>query len=175
MKTLLAAVTGILFAASASAQLRLDAPPPILAERVESNVQETRSAWRPLRIAKWGTLAGAAGAALYGFLESGRADDAYDALENACEQDRTNCLRREPDGAYSDPALEAMYQDVRRLDRHTRTGLIASQVGLAASLVLFLLDLGNDGPPDDVPYRPPRFQFSPSREGAELGLRVPIG
>ena len=152
---------------------RLDAPSPLLvAPPTPSARQEPGRSWTPLRIAKWGTLAGAAGAALYGFLESARADDVYDELEQACQTDPVNCLRRNNDGTYMDVSLEAMFQDVRRLDRNTRTALVAGQVGLGVSLVLFLLDLRNDARPPDIPYSPPRLRLTPSRDGFELGYRL---
>jgi hypothetical protein len=111
-------------------------------------------AFRPLRIAKWTALLGAVGSATYGFVRSGEADDGYRALDELCELQTTRCAARTPSGAYLDAELEARYQRVRSHDRHARMGLIASQVGIAATVVLFLLDLGNDSRPPDIPYVP---------------------
>jgi hypothetical protein len=120
---------------------------------------------RPIAVAKWGALAGAAGAAAYGFIRNDEADDLYRELELACNADRAVCALRTSSGAYADARLEAMYQDVVAHDRTSERALIASQVGVALGVVLFLLDLRSDERPADIPYEPRRFQIAPARGG----------
>jgi hypothetical protein len=134
----------------------------------------SRPSFRPLRVAKWTSLLGAAGFATYGFVRSGEADDGYSEIEQLCQQDQLRCATRRPDGAYADAALESRYQRVRTLDRQARFGLIAGQVGIAATVVLFLLDMRNDGRPPDIPYVPKGFGFSVDRDNRlELSWSLP--
>lgn len=121
------------------------------------SAQEERShrPLRPLRLAKWGTLAAAAGGAVYGFLQNHRADDRFNQLEQLCQEQPVRCSMREPDGAYLDAEFEQLYQDVQRLDRRAHTGLLLGQVSVAASVVFFLLDLDKTRRPPDIPFVPP--------------------
>jgi hypothetical protein len=133
------------------------------------------SPWRFLRVAKWAALTGAAGAAAYGFIHNGRADDRFRELERQCESDPVVCRDRLPDGSYRDPDFEAVYQDVLELDRRSRVALIAGQVGIATSVVLFLLDLGNERRPPDIPFNPGRLQLHPDPNGrVHLTLRFAV-
>src|SRR5690606_17750666 len=93
--------------------------------------QPEPSQLRPVRIAKWTLLAGAAGAALYGLDQNQRADDAYSQLEALCLARTVQCRARDAGGAYTDPDLERQYQVVRDHDGRARTSLIAGQVGVA--------------------------------------------
>lgn len=137
--------------------------------------QPAAPAWRPVRVAKWTTLAAAAGAASYGFASNRRADRAYEDLERLCQQDRERCSARLPGGAYSDPALEAEYQRIRGLDRRARVALIAGQVGVAASVALFILDLRNERPPGNIPFDPDRLRLGANRDGGvTVGWRMPF-
>lgn len=132
------------------------------------------SPWRPLRIAKWAAAAGSAGAALYGFSVSRRAEAGHTRLEEACQAEPDVCRERLPGGAYADAELEAMYQDVRALDRRARASLLLGQVGVATTVLLFLLDLRNDRPPPNIPWEPARIQLAPGAGGGvSLILRVP--
>ena len=131
--------------------------------------------WSALRVAKWSTTALAAAAAAYGFTMNRRGDARYEELERACLADPFACGLREPDGSYRDAELEARYQEVRRLDGRARDGLLASQVGVAVSVVLFVLDLRNARSPDDILYEPRRVEVRPHQDGGlELRLRLPV-
>jgi hypothetical protein len=148
-----------LFATPLAAQPALDDPSP----------------WRPLRIAKWSTVTLSAAAALYGFSNNRSADDAFEVIEGVCAIEPDRCESRLPDGAYADAALEAEYQHVRSLDRRARGALIGSQIGIAASVVLFILDLRNQRPPDNIPYEPRRLDITPARDGGvRLQLNLPV-
>ena len=144
-----------------------------IAARAASSLQE-RSGWRPLAIAKWTTAAAAAGAAVYGVVQNRRADSQYEDLEQVCVEEPFRCEGRLPDGAYADAELEARYQDVRDLDGRARAALIAGQIGIAASVVLFILDLRNSDGPQNIPYEPRTFDMMPSRDGG-LSLRFNLG
>ncbi|HEX2167752.1 MAG TPA: hypothetical protein VHG09_11025 [Longimicrobiales bacterium] len=133
------------------------------------------SDWSALRIGKWTTGVAAAGLAVYGVLSNRRADNQYEDLERICSEDAARCVARLPNGAYADAELEAQYQDVRALDRRTRASLIAGQVGIAASVVLFILDLRNSDDPDNIPYDPRGLDIAPARDGGvSLRLNVPL-
>jgi hypothetical protein len=130
---------------------------------------------RPIAVAKWGALLGAAGAAAYGFIRNGEADDLFRALELACNANRAVCGVRTPDGAYADAALESMYQDVLAHDRTSQRALLASQVGVAVGVVLFLIDLRADDRPADIPYEPRRIDVAPARGGGiSLSARLTV-
>jgi hypothetical protein len=130
---------------------------------------------RPIAVAKWSAAAGAAAAAAYGFIRNAEADDLFRDLEEACEAAPAVCALREPDGAYADPGLEAMYQDVLTHDRASRYALVASQIGIAVGVALFLLDLRPERPPD-IPYEPRRFEIGPAADGGlSFRARVPVG
>lgn len=129
--------------------------------------------WTTLRIAKWSILAGAATSAVYGFVRSRAADDQYGQLERACNEEPQRCLDTTPSGAYADPALESQYQRVLHLDRQARFGLITSQLAVATSVVLFLLDLRNARPPETVPYEPSTLQVGSDGDG-RLTLRFSL-
>lgn len=146
------------------------APRPVAAQQSRPD-----SRWSVLRISKWSLAAASAGAAVYGFTMNQRADSRYEALEGACMADPDVCRGRQADGSYTSAELEARYQEVRRLDRKARNGLLASQVGVAATVVLFIIDLRNARAPDDILYEPKPLQVSPRRDGGvELRLRLPV-
>lgn len=127
-----------------------------------------------VRVAKWTTLAASAGAAVYGFTMSRRADDGYATLETLCEADRANCENR-TNGAYADADLERRYQEVLDLDGKTSTALTASQIGIAATVLLFIYDLRTPSTPKGIPYEPRALQISPGRNGAlGLSMRIPL-
>jgi hypothetical protein len=130
--------------------------------------------WRTLRLAKWSALGASGAAAFYGFGNNRRADEAFQGLERQCQADWDRCLDRLSTGAYRDPALEAEYQRVRRLDGRARTALVVGQIGIATSVVLFILDLRNEQPPPNIPFDASRLQLMPARAGGlSLGLSLP--
>jgi hypothetical protein len=134
-----------------------------------------RSGWTGLRIAKWSTLVSSVGLATYGFTTNSRADREYRRLEELCKADLPRCVLDEA-GRYADPDLEQRYQEVLDGDRRARTTLIASQVGLASSVLLFIMDLRSDRPPPNIPYEPRGLTFAPRADGAvEVGLRLGVG
>ena len=106
---------------------------------------------------------------------SKEADVKFSELERLCNDDHARCGARGPDGAYADILLEERFQDVIALDRKARTALILSQVGVATSIVLFLLDLRNDEGPSDIPYVPRGLTFGRDCDRGWICLRLPAG
>jgi hypothetical protein len=123
-----------------------------------------------MRIAKWSTLTVSTAAVVYGFTQNRSADHEYEQLESLCQSDPTACERTASD-EYADPALESRYQSVLRRDDHAKVALLAGQIGIAASVVLFILDLSSRSEPGDIPYNPQRFNFGFSGEELYVLLR----
>lgn len=140
----------------------------------DTAAQSAPAALRPIRLAKWGTLAAATAAGVLGFVENARADDRYAELERMCEAQPSECRRRTADGAYESEAFESVYQQVRRHDHRAHTALVAGQIGVAASVVLFLLDLGNVRPPGDIPWVPGTLRMAGDADGFSLGIHLPL-
>lgn len=152
-----------------SAQVRGQPVVPAVTDSAAAHSGE----WGALRIAKWSLAGIAAGTAIYGFVHNQRADERYEALEELCVQDPVRCDDVLPNGAYADAELEAEYQAVRDMDARARTALIAGQVGVAASVLLFILDLRNGESPENIPYEPRTIDIDRSRDGG-LSLRVQL-
>ena len=141
----------------------------------EATVQLEQPSFRPLRVAKWGTAALTATAAGFGLAAHFRADDLYRQLEEVCAADPPACSERLPSGEYADPELEALYQDVLRYDSRARLLLVGSQIGIAATVLFFILDLREDSTPPNIPFDPQRLRLAPgSRGGVEVGVAVPV-
>ena len=135
---------------------------------------------RPLTVAgvaKWLTPAGSVAAAGWGLWAHGRADDRYGELEARCVAEPERCSSRGEGGVFTDPALEAEYQDILELDRQTRWALVGSQVGVLASVALFILDMGQgDDGPTIIPFDPTALRVAPARGGGvEVGVRLAAG
>jgi hypothetical protein len=129
-----------------------------------------------LRIAKWTSLAASAGLAAYGFKENREADRNFATLEQMCVDNRAVCERRNGP-AYSDPDLESRYQKVRTLDHRSRNALLASQVGIAGTVLLFIFDLRHNRPARDIPYKPDTsaLEVLPGRDGGlQLSFTLPL-
>lgn len=123
------------------------------------------------RYAKWPTLAAAVGFTAVAFSHNRDADRVYDALTTYCFQNPLAC-NVVPVGSrtrYVEDDPERLYQETLRLDRQARNWLVLGQVSLAASGVMFLIDLisGDDGP-DNIPFD----GFRLIADGRRLGLRL---
>ena len=137
--------------------------------------RDARPALRPLRIAKWTTLLASAGAAAYGFSQNRVADDEYAELEQLCEGNPGLCQKAADGSAYADAGMERRYQEIVDRDRNARVALLGGQIGILASVALFILDLPKNTTPDDIPYEPRRFRVGLGRDGgAVLQLRVGV-
>ena len=51
---------------------------------------------------------------------------------------------------------------------------MAGQVGVAASVLMFLLDLGNARPPDDIPWSPGTVRMERAPGVVRLGIHLPF-
>ena len=124
-------------------------------------------------VAKWVSLAVSASSAAYGFGVNGDADGLFRELQDTCDADPPRCSVRMADGSFTDVELEQRYQEVVRLDDRARAALIVGQLGIVATAVLFILDLGGDGPPD-IPYDPPpSLRVGP--DGVSLSASLQVG
>jgi hypothetical protein len=128
---------------------------------------------RPIRIAKWTTLGAGIAAAAYGFAASLAADDRNERVDRICAAAPARCMEV-PGGGLVDEEVDRIREEAERLDRRARTALIASQVGVAASVTLFLLDLRNVGDPPNIPYGPARLLIEPGRDGVTVTLRLDL-
>ena len=111
-------------------------------------------------LAKWVSLAGTGALAGLGFAANQDAEEAFQGLEALCATDPNRCRFLNPDGSYQDPEAESLFQEVVDRDRKARAYLVGSQITLAATVVLFILDLKNDSGPDNIPYDPASLRLS---------------
>ncbi len=105
-------------------------------------------------VTKWLTLAAAVGLGTTAAIVHEEAEDAFAELERLCEADPDNCRNLTADGAYADPQLESLFQDVASKDRTARWSLIGAEVSFGASVLLFIVDFQKKGGPGDIPYDP---------------------
>lgn len=133
-----------------------------------------RAGWSPVRLAKWSTLFAATGAAVYGFTQNRTADREYEDIERLCEETPTQCATKPGSSEYADPALESRYQRVVQRDDRAKLALLAGQVGLAASVLLFIMDLPEGSTPDDIPYDPRPLRFGVRADQLQLSLHLAV-
>ena len=124
-------------------------------------------------IGKWVSLVVSTSSVAYGFGVNSDADRAFRELQDICDTDPDRCDVRATDGSFSDVDLEQRYQDVVRLDDRARAALIVGQLGIVATAVLFILDLGGEGPPD-IPYVPPPA-LRVGADGVSLSASLSVG
>lgn len=118
--------------------------------------------------AKWGTLASAVGLTAVAILRNGDANDIFRGLNRFCAAAPNACFLGE-DGRYVDAGAETLYEETLRLDRQARAWTVAGQLFLAASGVLFLIDLVSD---DDGPRNIPFAPLEMFTTGHHTGLRI---
>ena len=136
--------------------------------------RDLRPALRPLRIAKWATFLTSAGAAGYGFAQNRVADREYEDLERICEGNPALCEKVDDSDVYADAAMERRYQQIVERDDRARLALLAGQLGILASVALFIIDLPKSSTPEDIPYEPKPLRFGLGRDGSaqlQLDLR----
>ncbi len=135
---------------------------------------DARATFRPMRIAKWSTLLVSSGAAAYGFTQNRVADRDYEQLERECEADPIACLKVVGSEQYADALMEQRYQRIVERDDRARLALLGGQLGIAASVIMFIVDLPDRATPEDIPYDPKPLRFGlRSDGGTELSLRLP--
>ena len=141
----------------------------------ESSRAEVRDGWRPLRIAKWTTLLVSGGAAAYGFAQNRTADRDYEQLERECEAQPVACLKGPDSEAYANAAMEERYQRIVDRDDRARLALLGGQIGIAAAVVMFIIDLPDRITPEDIPYEPKPYRVNLRRDGGtDLALSFSV-
>ena len=125
-------------------------------------------------VASWGkfaTLGIAAGFLVLAAGEHSAAEDSYATLLARCQGDPSLCIVA-GNGGYLDTASEALYQQTLDGDASARQWLLVSQVALAASALLWIVDLTKGGgDPENIPYVPLRVGFGPREARVGLSLR----
>jgi hypothetical protein len=147
---------------------------PSRVEAAPDTVRVQRSGWSVIRVAKWTTVLASAGAAAYGFMENREADREYEDIERVCEAAPASCVTTVEGGSYADAALETRYQNVLQRDDRAQFALLAGQIGLAASVLLFILDLPESTTPDDIPYDPRPLRLDVRAGQLQLGVKLPV-
>lgn len=104
---------------------------------------------------KWGVLAAGLGFVMAAGASHRDADDTYNELEQRCADIPMNCDLG-PDGEYLDPESERLYQEAIDQDDTARRWLVAAEVALIGTAVLFIWDFLRDDPPEDdtIPFTP---------------------
>lgn len=122
-----------------------------------------------VRYGKWALAAGAIGMNLLAAKAHNRADDAFDAIEDACFADRSRCLLG-PDGRYADRRIEGLYQSSLHYDRSARRWLIAGETALLGAAALFVWEMTRKThKPDNIPFEP---EVRSLRQATGVGVRV---
>ena len=122
-----------------------------------------------VKYGKWLLVAGSIGMNYLALQSHHQAEDAFDILEAACLQDRSRCAVG-PDGSYTNPVTEELYQTSLHHDRAARAWLVGGEAALAGAAALFVWELTRPkGRPDNIPFEP---EVRSLRGGTGLGLRV---
>ena len=122
-----------------------------------------------IKYGKWALAAGAVGMNLLAARAHNRADDAFEALEDACFGNSIRCIVG-PDGTYADRQIEGLYQTSLRYDRRARTWLIAGETALLGAAALFVLEFTRKThKPDNIPFEP---EIRSLRQATGVGVRV---
>ena len=122
-----------------------------------------------VRYGKWVLAAGALGMNVLAAQAHGRAEDAFDAIEDACFEDRTRC-HVGTDGSYLDPRIVGLYRTSLRHDRRARTWLIAGETALLGAAALFVLEFTRKKhKPDNIPFEP---EVRSLRQATGVGVRI---
>jgi hypothetical protein len=123
-----------------------------------------------VRYGKWALAAGAIGMNLLAAKAHNRAEDAFNAIEDACTDDRTRCSLG-PDGTYADRRIENLYQASLHYDRSARRWLIAGESALLGAAALFVWEMTRKThKPDNIPFEP---EVRSLRHATGVGVRVP--
>lgn len=121
------------------------------------------------RYGKWVLAAGAVGMNLLAARAHDRADDAFDALEQYCEDEQIRCLVN-VEGRYADPFSESLYQETLHQDRQARRWLFGGEAALVGAAALFVWELTRrTHKPDNIPFEP---EVRSLRQATGFGVRV---
>jgi hypothetical protein len=120
---------------------------------------------------KWGKFAAlglAFGSIWQASLHHQDADDAYHALERRCSLDPAACDQA-PNGDYTDPISEDLYDTAVSEDNAARNWLFATEASLIGAAVLFVWELTRPKGPavNNIPFEPV-VETQEGRFGARL-------
>jgi hypothetical protein len=122
-----------------------------------------------IRYGKWVLAAGAVGMNLLAAQAHDRADDAFEAIEDACFEDSIRCTLG-PNGAYADQRIEGLYQTSLHYDRRARRWLIAGEAALLGAAALFVVEFTRKThKPDNIPFEP---EIRSLRHATGIGIRM---
>ena len=121
-----------------------------------------------IRYGKWLLAAGAVGMNLAAARAHDRAEDSFDAIEEACFANSTRCTLG-PEGGYADRQIEDLYQASLHYDRSARRWLIAGETALVGAAALFVWEMTRKThKPDNIPFEP---EVRSLRSATGVGLR----
>ncbi len=121
-----------------------------------------------IRYGKWLLAAGAVGMNLAAARAHDRAEDSFDAIEEACFVNSTRCTLG-PDGGYADRQIEDLFQTSLHYDRSARRWLIAGEAALVGAAALFVWEMTRKThKPDNIPFEP---EVRSLRSATGVGLR----
>ena len=121
-----------------------------------------------IRYGKWLLAAGAVGMNLAAARAHDRAEDSFDAIEDACFANSTRCTLG-PDGSYADRQIEGLYQTSLHYDRSARRWLIAGETALVGAAVFFVWEMTRKThKPDNIPFEP---EVRSLRRATGVGMR----
>jgi hypothetical protein len=172
MKAIAAVAAAAITAISATPCTAQQAPSRFASS--QDTVRLERRAWSPIRVAKWTTALASSGAVTYGFILNRDADRDYEQIELLCKNNEAACIKKPASDEYADPALEARYDAIVRRDDRAQLALLAGQIGLAASVLLFIVDLPQGTTTNDIPYDPSPLRLGMRAEQVELGISVSV-
>ena len=147
---------------------------PMRLETGPDSVRVVRGGWSAIRVVKWTTALASAGTVAYGFVQNRDADREYEEIELMCKNDISLCATKPDSDEYADPVLEARYNAVLERDERAQLALLAGQIGLAASVLLFILDLPKGTTTNDIPYDPSPFRLGMRAEQIEVAVHLHI-
>lgn len=75
----------------------------------------------------------------------------WDALLAICHTAQDACVTG-PDGKYTRPDAEGLYERSRHYDLMANQALVAAQLSLVATTALFIIDLNPGNGPENIPY-----------------------
>jgi hypothetical protein len=121
-----------------------------------------------VRYGKWLLAAGAVGMNLAAARAHDRAEESFDAIEDACFLSSDRCALG-PDGSYLDRQIESLYQSSLHYDRSARRWLIAGETALVGAAALFVWEMTRrTHKPDNIPFEP---EVRTLRSATGVGLR----
>ena len=122
-----------------------------------------------VKFGKWALLAGSLGMNVAAARAHDASERTIDDLESLCRADTARCTFR-PDGAYTDPAVEGLFQDALGHDRRARRWLVGGETALLGAAALFIWEFSRPkSPPRNIPFEP---ELSVTNGSTRLGIRI---